>query len=111
MIDTRMLTHRRFNLGTLEQIPLGEGRVFTVDGREIAVFRPREGGLYAVQARCPHRGGPLADGIVGAEQVVCPLHSYRFCLATGQPIGSPCDALETYAVQVSTDGEVLVDAS
>ena len=96
------------NLGALERIPLGEGREFEVNGELIAVFRARAGRLYAVQAKCPHREGALADGIIGAGKVVCPLHSFKFDLATGAPLGNDCAALKTYIVTVNDEGEILL---
>ena len=97
-----------FSLGAVEQIPLGEGRVFEVDGRSIAVFRTRQGDVFATQASCPHKRGPLADGIIGGAQIVCPLHAYKFDLATGNPVGNDCAALRTYAVSLGEDGDILL---
>lgn len=72
------------NLGGLDQIAPGQGRCFVVEGEEIAVFRPRSGGIFALGHRCPHRQGPLADGIIGEGKVVCPLHGHKFDLSTGK---------------------------
>lgn len=99
---------RRVNLGSPHRIPNGEGRVFIVDGREIAVFRTRSGTMYATDAWCPHAGGPLADGLVGAGKVVCPLHGYRFSLRTGEPDGHSCGSLRTYPVSIGPTGDVLL---
>ena len=99
---------RVVNLGPVERIPPGEGRNVEVDGEAVAVFRTRAGELYAVQATCPHRGGPLADGLVGGGRVVCPLHSYAFELATGEPVRQGCPALRTYRVTVSSGGDLLL---
>jgi nitrite reductase (NADH) small subunit len=96
------------NLGSIERIPPGEGREYEVLGQLIAVFRARDGRVYAVQAHCPHREGPLSDGILGAGKVICPLHSYKFDLATGQPIGNDCAALKTYHVSLNEDEEIMV---
>ena len=96
------------NLGPVERIPLGEGREFSVQGELVAVFRVRAGGLRATQAKCPHRDGPLADGIVGGGRVICPLHAFKFGLETGQPIGNECESLKTYEISVSDDGEILL---
>ena len=69
-------------VGRAEDIPLYEGRRVTVGGRRIAVFR-LDDRFVAVDADCPHAGGPLADGIVADACVTCPLHGWRFDLRTG----------------------------
>jgi nitrite reductase (NADH) small subunit len=68
---------------SVEDVPLGEGRSVLAGGRRVAVFRA-EDGWFALDAQCPHRGGPLADGIVARRTVICPLHERRFDLVTGQ---------------------------
>jgi len=97
-----------WNLGSVERIALGEGRTFRAGDLEVAVFRTRAGQLFATQARCPHKQGPLADGIVGAERVVCPLHAYSFDLRTGCATRESCANLRTYGVEVTGDGDVLL---
>ncbi|MBI4505111.1 MAG: Rieske 2Fe-2S domain-containing protein [Chloroflexi bacterium] len=99
---------RVYDLGPIGTISLGEGRTFRAGPAVIAVFRTRDGKLLAAQAACPHKGGPLADGIVGGGKVVCPLHGYSFDLATGEPVGNACPALKTYAVTVDESGEILL---
>jgi nitrite reductase (NADH) small subunit len=95
-------------LGPLTSIPLGEGRTFDVGARKIAVFRTRQGQIYAAQADCPHRGGPLADGILGSAVLVCPLHSWKFDLATGRSLTGDC-AIKTYPARLGKKGQILVD--
>ena len=97
-------------LGPVEQIPLGEGRAFDVQGRQVAVFRLRTGQLHAVSAVCPHRGGPLADGQIDGSIVLCPLHlnAYRLadgCSTTGQP------GLEVWSVTVDAAGSMVLSAT
>ena len=99
----------RYDLGSLDRIPPGEGQTFLVEGREIAVFRSRTSDeVYATQARCPHKEGLLADGIAGDGKVICPLHSYKFDLATGTPLGNACPSLRTYRTELTSDGRVLL---
>jgi nitrite reductase (NADH) small subunit len=84
-------------------VPLGLARAFEVGGRRIAVFKARDGKLFAVDNACPHKGGPLSDGMVVGHQVVCPLHAFRFEADTGacdQPGVCPVGA---YPVEVETD--------
>ena len=96
------------NLGSLERIPRGEGRAFDVSGCPVTVFRTRQDEVYATQAFCPHKQGPLADGFVGNGKVVCPFHAYRFDLATGCPEGNTCAPLTTYPAGVTSIGDVVV---
>jgi nitrite reductase (NADH) small subunit len=97
-----------YNLGSIEQIPVGEGRTFQLGSTAVAVFRARDGKVLATQALCPHREGLLADGLVGNNKVVCPMHSYKFSLLTGQSIGNECEALQTYAVSLNETGDILL---
>ena len=99
------------NLGSAAQIPLGEGRRFEAGGVPIAVFRGRQGQVYATQAECPHRAGPLVDGLLGGESLICPLHNFRFNVATGEPLGNDCPALRTYPASLNEAGKVLVEVS
>jgi len=95
------------NLGPLTNVPLGEGRVFPVDGQSVAVFRTRAGQVYAVQAECPHRGGPLADGLVGGSTLICPLHGWKFDLTTGKALFGEC-GLKTFPVRVDESQQVIL---
>jgi nitrite reductase (NADH) small subunit len=67
---------------TADNVPPREGRAVKVGDREIAVFNLGDRFL-AVDNRCPHKGGPLADGIVAGNAAVCPLHAWRINLETG----------------------------
>ena len=100
------MSDRAVNLGPLARIPEGEGRTFDIGARKIAVFRTRRGGVYATQAECPHKSGPLADGLVGERAVTCPLHGYKFDLVSGDGLGHACGALRTFAVDVDERGDV-----
>ncbi len=97
-----------YDLGSVNRLPPGEGRAFQVENTLVTVFRTRAGELFATQALCPHRGGPLADGVIGGGQVICPLHALKFDLATGQPIGNSCEALKTYFVTLSETDNILL---
>lgn len=94
------------NIGQLGQIPLGQGRCFRVKDQDIAVFRPRSGGLYAIANQCPHRLGPLAEGVCDAEGVICPYHGhfFRFDTGLGREAG---EKVCTYPVR-EVDGELFL---
>lgn len=100
---------RAVDLGPADFIPVGEGRAYVVDGRTIAVFRQRDGRLFATDNACPHRGGPLADGIVGAGKVICPLHSWAFDLESGRcASGEAPTNMRTYPVR-QVEGRIVVE--
>ncbi len=94
-------------LGPLSAIPPGEGRNIQVLGRKIAIFHTRAGAVFAVQAECPHRGGPLADGLVGGTTLICPLHSWKFDLTTGEALFGDC-GIKTFPVRVDESGRILL---
>ena len=93
----------------VDEIPAREGRTVNLHGREIAVFHTTAGFL-AIDNRCPHGGGPLADGIVGGTTVACPLHNWRVCLESGgvvQGCGKAGASVETYPIRIE-DGMILL---
>jgi nitrite reductase (NADH) small subunit len=91
----------------LSAIPPGEGRNFDALGETIAVFRTRSGGVFAVQAACPHRGGPLADGLLGGSTLICPLHAWKFDVSTGDVLFGDC-GLKTYPVRVDDSEQIVL---
>jgi nitrite reductase (NADH) small subunit len=94
-------------IGRVEEIGLGQGRCFKVGDIQIAVFRPRGGELRAIGAVCPHRGGPLAQGIVGRDIVICPFHGYKFSLADGRGLDNDF-SVASYRVE-ARGGEIFVE--
>lgn len=92
---------------SLDEIPLGLGRAFVIHGRSIAVFRTRDGHVRAVENRCPHRGAPLADGMIAGDSVVCPFHAFRFNLKNGECQESHACSIEAYSARVDGDRVLL----
>jgi len=74
---------RWIRVSKTDSFPLKEGRCVTIEGEDVAVFN-LGGRFLAVDNACPHRGGPLCDGIVSGEMVICPLHNYKISLETGE---------------------------
>ena|SRR5437660_644135 len=94
---------------TTENIPPREGRPVRLGAIEIAIFN-LNGRFLTIDNQCPHKGGPLCDGIVSGATVVCPLHGWGFDLETGLAVraSSPC-SVATYPTRVE-DGIICVDA-
>ena len=96
-----MTEHRWVRITACENIPPREGRAVTIGDRQIAIFNL--GGRFLATANgCPHRGGPLCDGIVTGAAVVCPLHTWKISLETGaveRPAGG-AGCVGTYPTRV-----------
>jgi nitrite reductase (NADH) small subunit len=86
-------------IGHADDIPMLEGRTVNLGPRRVAVFRTADG-FHALAGACPHRGGPLADGMVADSCVTCPLHNWRFDLRTGAGVGDH-PGVETFEVAES----------
>lgn len=91
------------DVGPVEQLPALGARTLPVqDGEEIAIFRTASGAVYALVNRCPHKQGPLSQGIVHDTTVTCPLHNWRISLVTGEALGE--DEGCTPVIPVKIDG-------
>ncbi len=97
----------QINLGAVGQIPLGQGRCYVVNGHDIAVFCSRNRKFFAVENRCPHRGGPLSDGVIGEDRVVCPLHGHKFDLTTGKG-SEPHECIQVFRVR-EENGDLWIE--
>jgi nitrite reductase (NADH) small subunit len=91
----------------VEEIPLGLGRAFKINDLNIAIFRTRAGEIRALDNTCPHRGGPLADGMLAGNSAVCPFHAFRFCLQTGKCDDPNTSAVKTYSTRIE-DGWIIL---
>ncbi|RED62993.1 MULTISPECIES: nitrite reductase small subunit NirD [Cohnella] len=85
------------------ELPPRIGREIVVDGLKIAVFRLSDDRIKAIGGACPHKQGPLAEGIVAGEYVFCPLHEYKVSLIDGK-VQEPDDGcVATYDTLVEED--------
>lgn len=98
------------DIAALDDIPRQGARVVKTTAGCIAVFRTADDQIFAVDDRCPHKGGPLSEGIVHGTSVTCPLHAAVFDLTSGQATGADDWQVKTFAVQIE-GGRVLLDAS
>ncbi len=104
------MTHWQFICVT-EDIPLkGSRRVRRAEGPDIALFRTGEGDVFALLDRCPHKGGPLSQGIVFGRHVACPLHNWAISLESGEARAPDAGCTVKFAVQVA-GGRVMLDAN
>ena len=95
------------DVGALTDIPVRGARLVKTEGGCLAVFRTAEDKAYAINDRCPHKGGPLSQGIVHGNTVTCPLHNWVINLETGAAQGADKGQVKTIPLQVK-DGRVLL---
>lgn len=98
------------DIGTIADIPVRGSRVIRCSGGDIAIFKTADGKLFALKDRCPHKAGPLSQGIVHGHFVTCPLHNWVIDLASGEANAPDKGCTGTIAVRVEMD-RVLVDLS
>jgi nitrite reductase (NADH) small subunit len=89
-------------------IPLGARRVTRPRGAPVAVFRAHDDHIYALLDRCPHKGGPLSQGIVFGKSVACPLHNMNIGLDDGQVKAPDEGCVPRFAVKLE-DGSIYLD--
>ena len=89
--------------------PLGARRVARPQGMAVAVFRTADHRVFALLDRCPHKGGPLSQGIVHGDAVACPLHNWTIALADGTARAPDAGCTPTFACRVQ-DGQVWLSA-
>ncbi|WP_171240127.1 nitrite reductase small subunit NirD [Ruegeria sp. HKCCA5491] len=98
------------DIGHIDDIPLRGARVVKTPVGCVALFRTAEDEVFAASDTCPHKGGPLSEGIVHGQSVTCPLHNWVFDLNSGQAQGADEGQITTYSVQL--DGErILLDST
>lgn len=87
-------------VGTVDDVPLRGSRVVTTAEGDIAIFKAADGRIFALWDKCPHKGGPLSQGIVHGTSVTCPLHNWVIGLETGEVKGPDQGCARKVAVQV-----------
>ena len=98
------------DIGSLNDIPAQGARLVKTAQGCVAVFRTADDRVFALEDQCPHKGGPLSEGIVHGTSVTCPLHNWVFDMNTGEAQGADQGMVRTYPVKVQ-GGRILIDAS
>jgi nitrite reductase (NADH) small subunit len=98
------------DIGAITDIPLRGARIVKTELGCVAVFRTDDNEVFATSDRCPHKGGPLSEGIVHGRKVTCPLHNWVFSLETGEAQGADDGQIATYPTRI-LDGRVMLDGT
>ncbi len=89
-----------FDIGPIDQIPRRGARVVKTPRRDIAVFRTEGNEVFALENRCPHKGGPLSEGIVHGRKIACPLHNWIFDLDSGEATGADHGCARRFPIKI-----------
>ncbi len=98
------------NIAALDDIPPRGARVVKSSLGCVAIFRTGDDTVFALDDACPHKNGPLSEGIVHGNAVTCPLHNWVIDLETGQAKGADKGHVNTYEIKVE-NGRILLDVS
>lgn len=96
------------NIGTINDIPRRGARCVATPHGRIGIFRTADDKVFAIEDHCPHKGGPLSQGIVHGASVTCPLHNWVISLETGRAQGADEGAVKVFPLKV--EGERLLIA-
>ncbi len=100
-----MTWHR---IASLHEVEPGQRKVVQIEGKELALLHT-DRGLWCIDFRCPHTGGPLGEGIIAEDEIICPLHKWKFQLCDGtHNRGTACEPAGVYQLRAEGD-DVLVE--
>ena len=101
------MTGNWIEIGTIDDIPLRGARCVKTPLGKIGVFRTAENEVFAIEDHCPHKGGPLTQGIVHGKAVTCPLHNWVISLETGRALGADEGAVKTIPLR-NIEGQLSI---
>jgi len=104
---TEIKAYKWVGVGKLDDIPRQGARCISVGEKTVAMFRTIDDQVFALEDKCPHKNGPLSQGIVHDGCVTCPLHNWVISLATGEAQGADEGATASYEVKLEGDNLLL----
>lgn len=100
-------TQYRIKVAKLNDLPTNLGKTIKIGAVEIALFHLANGDVRAIENRCPHRGGVLADGMISGEHVFCPMHDWKISVVDGKVQDPDVGCVKIYETEI-VNGDVIV---
>lgn len=97
-------------VGHVDDVPLRGSRVIATEQGNIAIFKAAGGRIFALWDKCPHKGGPLSQGIVHGASVTCPLHNWVISLESGAAQGADAGSVRTFPLKID-EGRLLLNVA
>ncbi|WP_173917406.1 nitrite reductase small subunit NirD [Halobacillus sp. Marseille-Q1614] len=94
---------KRVFVANVEELPEKLGRTVHIGDWELAIFKLSNGRIKAIENRCPHKGGVLAEGMVSGDSVFCPMHDWKINVTDGQVQGHDSGCVKTFKVEVENE--------
>ena len=104
-METKVETSDWIEVGVINDIPKLGARVINTPDGDIAVFRTADDEIFALRDKCPHKGGPLSQGIVHGKRVACPLHDWKIHLDSGDAVAPDEGCAASYPIRM--EGETI----
>lgn len=101
-------TRYRMKVAKLNEIPINLGKTVKIGALEIAIFRLKNGEIRAIENRCPHKGGVLAEGMVSGGHVFCPMHDWKINLNDGMVQAPDTGCVNTYETEIENDDVIVI---
>ncbi|WP_245629933.1 nitrite reductase small subunit NirD [Domibacillus robiginosus] len=101
-------TLEKVRIASIHELPERMGKTVRIGELELAVFKLGNGQVRAIENRCPHKGGVLAEGIVSGEHVFCPMHDWKICTADGKVQAPDTGCVSTYKTVIEDDDVFLL---
>ncbi|PUE65438.1 nitrite reductase small subunit NirD [Arcobacter caeni] len=89
-----------YKITEVKNIPLMGSRKVAIEDIEIAIFKTRDGSIFAINNICPHKKGKLSEGLVHEKQVTCPLHNWEIDLQSGFALGNDSGCTAVYETKI-----------
>ncbi|WP_408009305.1 nitrite reductase small subunit NirD [Pseudalkalibacillus sp. A8] len=98
----------RIRVANLSELPKNLGKTVKIGPYDIALFHLADGKIRAIENRCPHRGGVLAEGMISGEYVFCPMHDWKINVSDGNVQAPDTGCVKTFEVEVDQDEVFIV---
>jgi nitrite reductase (NADH) small subunit len=98
----------RIKVATINELPKKLGKTVKIGPLEIALFRLANGEIRAIENRCPHKGGVLAEGIISGENVFCPMHDWKISLIDGKVQAPDVGCVKTYETEIQGEDVIVI---
>ncbi|MDQ0200444.1 nitrite reductase (NADH) small subunit [Neobacillus ginsengisoli] len=98
----------RIKVATINELPKNLGKTVKIGSLELALFRLANGEIRAIENRCPHKGGVLAEGMISGEHVYCPMHDWKINLLDGKVQAPDIGCVKTYETEILNEDVIVI---